>query len=302
MVIPSRMVVHRRLTTNTIIISLVFVVCALFIFLITGCSLSEDNTYESESIAVVNLDEGILVNGQRIYYAEDVIQFPSAMFQYTSLDNARAGLESGRYGAYLIIPAQFSLSIESLNSEPQVAELEYVLNTNYSEETQYKLLYSIQNLSVNLNNSLTYMYLSNVLEAFHTAQDGAVTVMENDLLDKQAINEISALDLVNIIAIPQLEGFQYEVEPMDITPYIEENSELLNAIDEQYTTYIETTETQLSERQEEGVHLTDALNTLVSEVEGIQVNQTEDGASIADLASERVDEELLLTRDEIIGE
>ncbi|MFI3201057.1 MAG: hypothetical protein R3Y54_05960 [Eubacteriales bacterium] len=275
------------------------VLCITFMN-VTGCNMSHSGKIESQVIAVVNLDEGVYVNKVKSYYAEEIIQFPTTMFQYTSLDNARAGLENGRYGAYVVIPATFSECIESLNREPQVAELRYALNENHSVEVQEQLLQTINNLSVNLNNSITYMYINNVLDSFHTAQDGAVIVMKNDLTDKQVINEIEPLDIVTMISIPELGQLQYTVSPMDLTPYTTYNVELLTSVNDQYLGYIETTQLQLSQLQEEGTIVRETLQTLVNEVVLVEVNKVESGEYIQDLASSKVDEELVRMQEVVV--
>ena len=48
------------------------------------------------------------------------------------------------------------------------------------------------------------MYLNNILSEFHKAQDGAATVMNNDLKDKDAIESIQSHDLVQLVEIPEL--------------------------------------------------------------------------------------------------
>ena len=111
----------------------------------------------------------------------------SFSFEYSSLEEARTGLANGKYGAYIIIPAGFSQNVVSLNTTPQAAQLEYALNKSLSGESQYHLLYDVMSFGNSLNDSLSYMYLNNILSEFHKAQDGAATVMNNDLKDKEAV-------------------------------------------------------------------------------------------------------------------
>jgi len=148
---------------------------------------------ESTLIAVINLDEGVTENTDKVNYADKIIKFPSASFEYASLKEARSGLENGKYGAYVIISATFSQSVASINTTPQAAQLEYSLNKELSGKSQYTLLYDVLSFSESLNNSISYMYLNNILKEFHAAQDGAETIIKNDLKDKNAIDSIQLI-------------------------------------------------------------------------------------------------------------
>lgn len=51
----------------------------------SGSFLEQSNANAEETIAVVNLDEGIMESGsEKIYYADSVIQFPNDAYLYTS--------------------------------------------------------------------------------------------------------------------------------------------------------------------------------------------------------------------------
>ena len=126
-------------------------------------------------------------------------------FEYTSLEAARAGLETGRYGAYIIIPAVFSRNVESINSTPQVSQLEYAVNRSYSQERRYELLYNVQSYIDSLNDRLSYMYVDNILKEFHEAQDHADQVMDNDLKDKTAMERIEIGDLLVLEEVPDFQ-------------------------------------------------------------------------------------------------
>lgn len=78
-----------------------------------------------ERIAVVNLDAGVEKNGEQIYYAGKIIEYPNSNYQTTSLEEAKKGLENGQYGAYVIIPSTFSASVDSINQTPQKTVFEY---------------------------------------------------------------------------------------------------------------------------------------------------------------------------------
>ena len=108
-------------------------------------SLSKAETYETvNTIAVVNLDEGTTVNDETVNYSEDFIKFPDTNFISTGLEEAKYGLENGQYGAYIIIPADFSKSIESINSVPQKSVLEYAINNKLRSDINIDVVQDIE--------------------------------------------------------------------------------------------------------------------------------------------------------------
>ena len=250
----------------------------------TGAVIYESQPEESTRIAVVNLDEGTGENGARINYAESLSRFPSSDFEYSSLEEARAGFENGTYGAYIIIPATFSQSVESINSTPAPSWLQYTVNPSYSGRTQYELLYNVVSYAESLNNSLSYMYIDNILAEFHAAQDGASTVMENDMWDRDAIVGIEAYDLVSLIQVPELTQAENTTEMLDITPYTQRNSELAQGIDEQYMQCVEEIQQEIQALGESGTNLAGILTEMSEAVAQIDITAGEDGTSIAETA------------------
>lgn len=247
---------------------------------------------ESLRIAVVNLDEGATVSGKTINYAEKISKFPGTDFEYTSLEEARTGFESGKYGAYITIPVSFSQNVESLNSTPQTSQIEYVINKSFSGKSQYELLYNVVSYTETLNDSLSYMYLNNILNEFHDAQDGASNVMNNDLRDKDAIDRVAASDLVALIEIPEIVREENNIEAPDFASYTEKNSELVKSIDEQYLKCVEDIEKEIQELSESGNTLASVLTDVSAKVEEIDLTVDEKGNSIADAADKKLEDSL----------
>lgn len=247
---------------------------------------------ESSIIGVVNMDEGIEENGERINYADSIIQFQSSTFEYVSLSEARAGLENGTYGAYITIPATFSKSVASINTTPQPAQFEYVINSRLSGKTQYSILYDVLSFGESINNNLSYMYLDNILKEFHQAQDGAAVVIDNDLKDKSAIDEIKAYDLVEMVAIPELKHEENNLEALEIESYVSANTEMVKSVDEEYHKCVEDAKEQLSALKENGETLSEVLASLSADASEIDITKNESGTSIAEEAGVKLEETL----------
>ena len=92
---------------------------------------------------MVNADTGTVVDGKKINYASELMGFPDTNFESAGLAEAREGIATDRYAAYILIPSTFSESIESVNKEPVKAQLTYALNDNLRQEVQIKVVNGI---------------------------------------------------------------------------------------------------------------------------------------------------------------
>lgn len=247
---------------------------------------------ESGKIAVVNLDEGVSSRGGRVNYAEKLSKFPGMDFEYASLEAARTGLETGRYGAYVIIPADFSQNVESINTTPQVSRLEFAVNRTYSGKGQYELLNHVRSYIDSLNNHLSYMYVENILREFHDAQDGAERVMEHDLEDMEAIERIRPQDLVTLAVPPELPAEVMPPEMLDISMYMERNSLSAESVETEYRNQVQEISAQIASLNAAGNILTERLRTLAGQTEELDLTTDENGGNITEKAEERLREEL----------
>lgn len=229
----------------------------------------------SNKIAIVNLDEGVMSNGKKTIYASQIITIPeNGDLEPTSLSAAQAGLDSGKYGAYIVIPETFSRTVVSINGTPEKCNLSYAINRNASAGAQYEIVHKVLQFIDGLNDDLSYIYLENILSEYHSAQDTAGTVMGNDLKDKEAIDGIKAGDLISAVQIPALESVQNDVKPLDIDTYAEQDTTIVTEIGNAYTTSITEAQGQLTALREEGSTLQDTLSTNAqnsdSTLEGLQ--------------------------------
>lgn len=247
---------------------------------------------ESKKIAVVNLDEGVSENGGLINYAERLSGFPDADFEYAALEAARTGFGTGKYGAYIIIPAVFSQNVESINSVPQISELAYAVDRSYSGGSQYELLARVMSYMNSLNNNLSYMYVDNILREFHEAQDGVNSVLENDQKDKEALERVRIPSLVSLVELPEMHGEKNEMEMLDIADYTAKDTALALAIDAEYEESIRDIREELFSLSEEGRKLAESLGSLAEQMPEPNLLTDENGGDIAKNAKAKLQEEL----------
>lgn len=222
----------------------------------------------TETIAIVNLDEGIEENGELINYASILISTSESGYTTASLEEARTGITNGKYAAYVVVPATFSEKVISLNSTPQKATIQYEINEDLRQDVKESTMYKIFSLEKKLNNDLGYMYLSSILNEFHTAQDNAKTIIENDNEDLEVLLSISELDLVSSVDIGKLKTHEFDIENLNLTDNYELNKQLIALIQTKYNEYVALGEGDLAELKTEGdtvldyTSLTGLLNSL----------------------------------------
>ena len=192
-------------------------------------------TNESTVIAIVNLDEGVGYDGQLEVYSSQIIQFPenNCTYEYTSLSDAETGIVDGRYGAYIIIPATFSESIVSINATPSPCNIDYVISEAASE--QGILIAGIYDLYINLNNRISYMYLANILSDFHIAQDNAATVINNDILDYNAMLAVQPTDIASTLVLSETPIPSNNTPMLDVSGCWQTMSSTVNNINTLYS-------------------------------------------------------------------
>lgn len=190
---------------------------------------------DSSVIAIVNLDEGATYNGQFDVYSNQIIQFPenNCTYEFTSLSDAEAGISDGRYGAYIIIPATFSESIISINATPSPCNLDYVISETSSE--QGALIAGVYDLYINLNNRISYMYLANILSDFHSAQDNAATVINNDILDYNAMLAVQPTDIASTLVLSETPIPSNNTPMLDVSGCWQTMSSTVNNINTLYS-------------------------------------------------------------------
>ena len=234
----------------------------------------------TDMIAIVNMDEGALVEDEKINYATMLLTNLKSNFQITGLEDARKGYETGIYAGYLVIPATFSDSVLSLNDVPVRAEISYAINNGLREDIKEKVIYDTINLVEELNSEVSYMYMHSVLDELHDAQNQAGIIMDNDLKEKDAINNIQANDLVALVPVSEITQVEYNIEPVDISEYMAKNGELTRLVGEKYTGYIMESETEHQNINTQAVSLMAEMGNMTAIVSGIDLAHDEDGNSI----------------------
>ena len=194
----------------------------------------KEKLYDTSLIAIVNADEGIKKQDKVVSYSQSLLGTLNLQYEITGIEDAKQGIENGKYSAYIILPGTFSESVESINSTPQKAVLEYAIAQNLTQAAQAKAIYSVGNAYTALNNGISELYLSSVLSEVHKVQDAAGTIKDNDIRDLKALGEVAGDDLTETIQLPELTSVDKKIEVLDLVPHYEEEDKLLAEIDKAY--------------------------------------------------------------------
>lgn len=212
----------------------------------------EENKSTITMIAVVNADVGTEREEENVFYASELMYFPDTNFETASLTEAREGIESDRYAAYVVIPGSFSTSVESVNEKPLKSQITYSLNENLRQDVQMKVVNDIHNFILNLSTNVSYMYVDAILKEMHAVQDDSNAIMKNDVKDLEAIEEVESADLMEEVEYEPLEMVETEIEYMDLSDDYQEVDDAADGVYTTYTTNISDAQNEFLKVKEEG--------------------------------------------------
>jgi len=160
------------------------------------------------TIAVVNADTGVMVNGENQNFSAAIIDTLGRDFVLVSPAMAHMGYNSGMYGAIVTFPSHVSHRVLSFNAHnPEHIRLEFQINPNLTEQDFIEVHSRIMDLQLAINATVAYTYVSSIFEQFHEAQDQVGRVFMNDqahldalaILNLQSFTADLQLDMLPII-------------------------------------------------------------------------------------------------------
>lgn len=225
----------------------------------------KENKSTIMTIAVVNADAGVMTEGEKKYYSSELLLFPDANFTNTSLAEAEEGVANGSYAAYILIPENFSESIESVNREPVKTRISYALYDNLRQDVEIKVVNDIHNFILNLSTNVSYVYVNAILKEVHAVQDDSQMIMQNDVRDREAIEKVQTTDLIAEVEYEPLEIVETELEYMDLSPKYETLAQTIFSIDTTYTDAVKNAQEEFAHVKENGI----TMNEQVSEAANV---------------------------------
>ena len=248
---------------------------------------------KTRTIAVVNMDQGIRLEQGVINYGTQMLNLTNAQHFYsTSLEDARSGIETGKFAAYIIIPTNFSEKVWSINTTPEKSILEYAINPNLQDGVTLDVLYDIKAFEMTLNTDISYLYLYSILQEFHTGQVSAETIMKNDKRDLEKLNLIIPEELLQPLAFVELQPYVEYPDDINLNTRYRNIDKAMEELGSQYDTYISWAEEDLDGILEKGKIVTEAMEGFHATIADINLLEDEDGNLIYKEGKETFFEEL----------
>ena len=168
------------------------------------------------TIAVVNADTGVMIDGERQNYSAAIIEALEEEFVQASPALASAGFLDGNFGAIITFPADVSERILTFNDRnPQRVQLEFQLNTNLSEEDYIKTYIRILNLQMAMNTALAQTYVSSIFNQFHAGQNQVDNVFANNQAKVDAMEVVKLEDFTGSLNLEYIPTIPFEPTPFD---------------------------------------------------------------------------------------
>jgi len=204
----------------------------------------------NKKIAVVNLDVGIEKQNQQINYGSVLLERVGSEIEITGLEDARQGIQSNLYGAYMIIPTTFSENVESILVAPQKSTLTYALSSNLESLDREEVKAEVQSIYDAFRANISQVYTSTILSEYHFAQDESTQIMARDQQDMEMLEGIRGEDLLELITISEMTTVENTIQELDLLGDFTHIQNLIEMIDYAYQGYLEQGEVQYDEMKQ----------------------------------------------------
>ena len=191
----------------------------------------------SETIAIVSLDDGVDDNGTRTYYANVFIDLLGNDSGYVveSASGASAGLADGKYGAIITFPSNTSECIQSLNSATPVSlPISYTINPKLDSQSYINVASKIGDFQDDINDQVSYMYVSSILAELHGAQDQTGELLANNEEILDLLDDLELMDYVESLELGSIPELNFQPEGLNIEGYMNEANRMASDISGYY--------------------------------------------------------------------
>lgn len=200
----------KKIVKNIVtIIMIIFVIIASLLFsYVVGKKNSNTKEYSDNiKVAIVNNDQGASVSDKTVYYGREFLKtIDEKGYEFTTLSNAKNGLNKGDYTGYIVIPENFSRDVTTLSSTKNKTILIYDIEQNNPKVIRGSLekINEVINL---LDRSVTGMHVNEVLSNVNSAQNSATNIIDSLNANTIAINGISPTNWFKPLSLVQAQAF-----------------------------------------------------------------------------------------------
>jgi len=173
------------------------------------------------TIAVVNADTGVMINGHRYNYSAAIIDTLSDDFTLVSPAMAQTGFANGTYGAVVIFPPDVSSRILTFNAtQPERVQLEFQINSLLPERDYLDTHIAISALQLSINTTLANTYVSSIFRQFHEAQDQVYGIFQNNMAGLMALDIVTLGDFTALLDLEDLPQLHLDLHQLDTEFYL----------------------------------------------------------------------------------
>lgn len=226
------------------------------------------------------MDQGIQVKDKVLNYGTQLVSLSEDYFYNTSLQDAKNGVESGKYAAYVIIPAVFSERIWSVNIRPEKPVLEYALNPNLRQDFLPQVISDLKGLEMRLNADISYLYLYSIMDEFHSGQDSAATVMGNDKKDINNLDVLMSGDFMERIGIVELQPLDGSVQELSLNDELENISAAGDELEGRFEHSVGQTRQEIDRLFDSRDSVVWARDSFYTAVSGVKILEDRNGAPV----------------------
>ncbi|WP_077300725.1 type VII secretion protein EsaA [Virgibacillus pantothenticus] len=147
----------------------------------------ESEAERTMAIALVNEDEGSMLNGEKMAFGDAFVQGVNNENNHewfvVSRGVAESGLKRGTYDMMIVIPNDFSQKALSIDSEsPEQVVLNYKINATDNEQIRAEAEKTASNILNRFNRRIIDVYFASIVGNLQNAQDNI-----GEIIEKQAV-------------------------------------------------------------------------------------------------------------------
>jgi len=173
------------------------------------------------TIAVVNADIGVELNGEMQNFSSAIIDTLDEGFVLVSPAMAQMGYTDGIYGAIVTFPSNVSAQILSFNAyRPERVRLDFQINAHLLEAEYLETHFRIMNLQRSINTMLSYTFVSSIFGQFHMAQDHIDRIFANDLATIDALSILDFPNFTTLLQLDELPDVPFEPNEVDTSEHL----------------------------------------------------------------------------------
>lgn len=255
--------------TTFILVEFILIIGCLFMGMYVNNKAEEKQPLKINKIALVNLDDGIIIDGINRYYGAEFIRTLEDNFEITGLEQARRGMENNLYAGYIVIPAAFSKNIESINREPVKSNILFKINANLDESVREKVIADITNFNSQVSTNIEYVYLDAILKEVHSVQDGAAKLLENDLKDLKQILKFTENEMIVDPDYPKQERPNNTIKQLNLNKIFSEMQTVFSDLSSEYKKNQKEAQKGYQELIDPSAGITAQIDSLGSDIDKI---------------------------------